>query len=139
MVARSLSARPLALVVDDDPSIRSLCAANLRLAGFGVLEADDGQSALQQARSARPDIVLSDVRMPRLDGFGLAKAMRRDARTRGIPLVFLSGETGSAVRARAAALGVAGFVAKPFDPVAVTDVLIGVLAQRGSEVGAACR
>jgi two-component system chemotaxis response regulator CheY len=123
--------RPLALVVDDDPTIRALCAANLRLAGFDVLEAEDGADGLEQARSVRPDVVLSDVRMPRLDGFGLAQALRRDARTRRIPVVFLSGEVGTATRARASALGASGFVAKPFDPIAIPPLLRALVDHAG--------
>ena len=81
------------LVVDDDPAMRLLCAINLELEGLVVLEAEDGLSALARARAEKPDLVVTDVSMPRLDGFGLAEALRRDRRTRRIPLVFLSGET----------------------------------------------
>ena len=81
------------LIVDDDPAMRLMCAINLELEGFIVLEAADGLSALARARSEQPDLVVTDVSMPQLDGFGLAEALRRDRRTRRIPLVFLSGET----------------------------------------------
>jgi two-component system, chemotaxis family, chemotaxis protein CheY len=136
-VELELPRRPVALVVDDDPSIRLLCALDLQLAGFDVLQAEDGQLALDRARSAFPDVVLSDVRMPRLDGFGLVEALRRDVRTREIPVVFLSGECATAVRARAYALGVAAFVAKPFDPVTIPPLLLGLLDRVGSELSAA--
>ena len=63
------------LVVDDDPSMRLLCSTNLELEGFVVLEADDGRAALERAHADRPDVVLTDVVMPELDGFGLAEAM----------------------------------------------------------------
>ena len=137
MVAWSPNAsRPLALVVDDDPANRTLCAVNLRLAGFDVLEAADGVAGLQQARSQRPDVVLTDIRMPRLDGFGLADELRRDARTRRIPVVFLSGETAADTRARASALGACRFVAKPFDPIAIPRLLLDVLAEAGISAAA---
>lgn len=115
------------LVVDDDPSIRLLCAVNLRAAGFDVAEAADGRQGLEQATGEPPDLVLTDLRMPVLDGFALAAALRRHRSTRAIPVVFLSGETGVAERTRAYALGVAGFVAKPFDPIALAALLTGVI------------
>ena len=60
-------------------------------------------------------------------GFALAEALRRDEATRAVPVVFLSGETGAAERMRAYALGIAGFVTKPFDPVALAALLSGVI------------
>ena len=74
---------PLVLVVDDDPAIRLLCAVNLRLQGLIVLEASDGPSALAQARSNLPDLVVTDITMPGLDGFQLAEELQRDERTAG--------------------------------------------------------
>ena len=115
------------LLVDDDASIRLLCSLNLRAAEFEVTEAADGLQGFEQATRHPPDLVLSDLRMPGLDGFALAAALRRDEATRAVPIVFLSGETGVAERMRAYALGVAGFVAKPFDPAALVALLAGVL------------
>jgi response regulator RpfG family c-di-GMP phosphodiesterase len=74
------------LIVDDDPAIRMLCAFNLQQEGLVVVEAADGELALEQARSERPDLVVTDVMMPGLDGFDLAEALRRDERTHEIPL-----------------------------------------------------
>jgi len=80
------------LVVDDDAAMRALCSLTLRTAGHDVLEAEDGQRGLELARSEDPDLALLDVRMPRLDGFQLAEALRGDRRTRAIPVVFVSAE-----------------------------------------------
>ena len=92
------------LVVDDDPTIRMLCAVNLGIEGVVVLEAPDGNLGLKQARSEHPDLVATDVMMPGLDGFELADALRRDERTREIPLIVLSSEAdpANADRARSA-------------------------------------
>lgn len=125
-VARHLRRRRV-LLVDDDASIRVLCSINLRAAQFEVTEAADGLHGFEQARRHPPDLVLSDLRMPGLDGFALAEALRGDEATRAVPVVFLSGETGVAERMRAYALGVAGFVTKPFDPVALVALLSGVI------------
>jgi two-component system chemotaxis response regulator CheY len=119
--------RRRALLVDDDASIRLTCSLNLRARAFEVTEAADGLQGFEQATLHPPDLVLSDMRMPGLDGFTVAQALRRDEATRAVPVVFLSGETGVVERMRAHALGVADFVTKPFDPVALVALLAGVI------------
>ena len=115
------------LLVDDDASIRVLCALNLRAAEFDVVEAADGLQGFEQATRHPPHLVVSDLRLPGLDGFALAEALRLDEATRAVPVVFLSGETGVAERMRAYALGVAGFVMKPFEPAVLVALLSGVI------------
>jgi CheY-like chemotaxis protein len=119
------------LIVDDDPAIRMLCAFNLQLEGLVVVEAADGRLALEQARSERPDLVVTDVKMPGLDGFELAEALQRDERTREIPLIFLSGETEPAAAERARALGALAYLTKPFDPPALASLVAGELGCPG--------
>lgn len=104
------------LIVDDDPAVRLLYSVNLQYEGYAVLEAPDGRQALALARSERPDLVLSDVAMPGLDGFQLAQALRRHERTREIPVIFLSGETAVENRTRAFELGALAYLTKPLDP-----------------------
>lgn len=115
------------LLVDGDASIRVLCSLSLRASEFEVTEAADGMQGFEQATRHPPDLILSDLHMPGLDGFGLAEALGRDEATRAVPIVLLSGETGVAERMRAYALGVAGFVTRPFDPVALVTLLSGVI------------
>jgi two-component system chemotaxis response regulator CheY len=115
------------LLVDEDASIRVLCSLSLRAAAFEVTEAADGLQGFEQGTRHPPALVLSDLRMPGLDGVALAEALSRDEATRAVPIVFLSGETGVAERMRAYALGVAGFVTKPFDPAALVALLSGVI------------
>ncbi len=119
------------LLVDDDASIRVLCALSLRAAEFDVTEVADGLQGFEQATRHPPDLIVSDLRMPGLDGFALAAALRHDEATRTVPIVFLSGETGVAERMRAYALGVAGFIMKPFEPAALVALLSGVI-ERGA-------
>lgn len=97
------------LIVDDAAPVRLVCAANLEAEGLHVLEAADGLDALEQARRERPDLVLTDVTMPGLDGFQLAERLRRDERTHGMPVIFSSGEVGPANEERAGALGAVAF------------------------------
>ena len=125
------------LVVDDDPAIRLLCSVNLQSEGFVVLEAEDGRRGLEQACSERPDLVVTDVMMPGLDGFQLADALRRDERTREIPLIILSGEAGPANADRARELGALAYVTKPFNPLALASLVASVCAGKRATNGAA--
>lgn len=117
------------LVVDDDPGVRMLCAVSLAEAGVEVLEAENGLRGLERARDERPDLVLLDVSMPILDGFGLAGRLRDDERTSDLPIVFLTGAVEPESRAKAYALGAAGFLTKPFDPGAVAALIVGMLTR----------
>lgn len=123
---------PRVLIVDDDPAMRMLCSINLQIEGLVVLEAADGRRGLEQARSERPDLVLTDVMMPGLDGFQLAEALRRADRICQTPLIFLSGETTAANEARAHELGALAYLTKPFDPPALASLVAGVLARSGT-------
>jgi CheY-like chemotaxis protein len=123
---------PRVLVVDDDSNARALCSINLLLEGLDVLEAEDGRRGLECARLEMPDLVVTDVAMPGLDGFELAEALRSDESTARIPLIFLSGELATANKARAHSLGALAYVTKPFDPPALAKLVAGALARRGS-------
>lgn len=103
------------LIVDDDADVRLVCGLNLQAEGLQVLEAEDGLRGLERARRERPDLVLTDVTMPGLDGFGLVEKLREDERTRALPVIFVSGEGGPAHAERARALGALAYLTKPFD------------------------
>jgi len=122
------------LIVDDDASVRLVCAVNHEAEGLQVLEAADGLDALEQARRERPDLVLTDVTTPGLDGFQLAERLRDDERTHGRPVIFLSGEVGHANAQRARALGAVAYLTKPFDPRALAAFVANelVAARAGS-------
>ena len=123
---------PRVLVVDDDPNSRALCSINLLLEGLEVLEAEDGRRGLDRARLETPDLVVTDVAMPGLNGFELAEALRLDEGTAQIPLIFLSGEVDAGHQARAYSLGALAYVTKPFDPPAFAKLVAGALARRGT-------
>lgn len=116
------------LVVDDDASMRLLCAISLQREGHVVVEAPDVLTALARARAEAVDLILTDVSMPGLDGFKLAEELRRDERTRTIPVVFISGERAPGNEARARALGALAYLTKPFDPAALAAVVESALA-----------
>ena len=115
------------LIVDDDPAMRMLCSIGLQTEGLVVLEAADGRRGLEQARSERPDLLVTDVIMPGFDGFQLAEALRCDERTRQIPFIFLSGEREPANAARAHELGALAYLTKPFDAPALASLVAGAV------------
>ena len=116
------------LVVDDDPGMRALCGALLEAEGFDVLEAADGREGLARAFADDPDLVLCDIAMPVLDGFGLAVALRHNAKTKRLPLVFLTAETEPYVERHAYDAGALGFFTKPFEPSMLTSFIRRALA-----------
>ncbi|KAA9008010.1 response regulator [Histidinibacterium aquaticum] len=115
------------LVVDDSPSVRRMISMTLKGAGYSVVEAEDGQMALERASSARPDAVITDQNMPRLDGLGFVRAFRARPEGRGVPVVFLSTETDAAKKDQARAAGAIGWMVKPFDQAKLLDVMRRVL------------
>ncbi|HUZ81549.1 MAG TPA: response regulator [Gaiellaceae bacterium] len=122
------------LVVDDDPATRRLYSIHLALRGFEVLEASDGRHGLERARAEAPDLVVTDVMMPGLDGFELAAALRADERTSRIPLIFLSGETAAVNETRAGELGALAYLRKPLDFGAFATLVAHMLEGLGPPV-----
>jgi CheY-like chemotaxis protein len=117
------------LVVDDERSIRVICSINFIASGWECLEAVDGEEGLERVRLERPDVVLLDVMMPRVDGWQVAERLAEDPATRDIPIVFLSARAERRDRERAHALGAVGYLAKPLDPVTLPDQ-IGEILER---------
>jgi CheY-like chemotaxis protein len=87
-----MGTRPLALVIDDSDDTRDLYAVMLRLEGFTVEGASDGQEALQKAVELLPDIVITDLSMPVMDGWETIRRLRADERTRRIPIIACTGQ-----------------------------------------------
>lgn len=119
------------LVVDDNPVILDLLVINFELEGFVVLRACNGVEALSLARQERPDVVVSDVRMPMMDGLDLISAMRDDVSTAGIPVVLVSAEAQASDVERGLHAGAAAYITKPFDPFDLIETVRDLLvAQR---------
>ena len=122
------------LVVEDDAPIRRSIVAQLRGEGYEVSEAPDGRDALAVIRQERPDLILTDLAMPVMDGFTLIATIRKSSTT---PIIVLSVRGGEADRVRALDLGADDFVAKPFS---VAELLARVRAQmRRSGLGTPSR
>lgn len=108
-----LGGRHKVLIVDDDPSIRGLLVAWLQDSGYRVITASDGLQALDQISRERPDLVLLDLTMPKLDGYGVVARVRDRLETRRLPIIALSADVRAPQKLNG--LGVDGFVSKPFD------------------------
>jgi two-component system, OmpR family, alkaline phosphatase synthesis response regulator PhoP len=120
---------PRVLVVDDEAPIRLLCRVNLEAERMTVLEAADGPSGLEAARTERPDVILLDVMMPGLDGWRVAEELLDDPDTRSIPIVFLTARAELRDRARGLDLGGLDYVTKPFNPVELAPLIREVIAR----------
>jgi DNA-binding response OmpR family regulator len=114
------------LVADDDPIIRRLIEVNLGLDGFEVETASGGEDALAQAKERSPDLILLDVMMPGITGWEVARLLKEDHATAGIPVVILSGRTQDEDRQQGHELGVAAYVSKPFDPQELVELVRGL-------------
>jgi signal transduction histidine kinase len=101
------------LIVDDNPDLR-VYLSGLLSAAYDVTTAADGLEALSLLRARQPDIVVSDVMMPRLDGFGLVRQLREDPRTASLPIILLSARAGEDSSVEGLAAGVDDYLVKPF-------------------------
>ena len=115
------------LVIDDEAPIRLLCRVNLEAEGMNVLEASDGPSGLEAARSSEPDVILLDVMMPGLDGWGVAEALLEDPATAEIPIIFLTARAEFRDRARGLDIGGVDYITKPFNPVELAPLVRALL------------
>jgi two-component system alkaline phosphatase synthesis response regulator PhoP/two-component system response regulator VicR len=104
------------LVVDDERHIVRLVQVNLEKAGYTVLTAYDGVEALEQVTKEKPDMIVLDVMMPRLDGFEVLKKLQADAATRDIPVIMLTAKAQDADIFRGWSSGVSSYLTKPFNP-----------------------
>jgi DNA-binding response OmpR family regulator len=115
------------LVIDDEAPIRLLCRVNLEAERMTVLEARDGPSGLESARAEQPDVILLDVMMPGLDGWGVAEALLEDERTAQIPIIFLTARAEFRDRARGLDIGGVDYITKPFNPVELAPLVRSLL------------
>jgi DNA-binding response OmpR family regulator len=116
------------LVVDDDRVIQQLLEVNLELEGYEVKRASNGDEALKLVRSFKPDVVLLDVMMPKLDGREVCRRIKGDASTADIPVIFLSARAQDMDVNSGLELGAAAYITKPFDPVDLLQTVEKVLA-----------
>ena len=115
------------LVVDDDPDIARFVEVNLRSAGYEVSVASDGEEALERATEIRPDLVLLDVMMPRLDGFEVAQRLRKNPQTANTSIIMLTAKALSSDKVTGLQSGADDYIIKPFDPIELLARVKGTL------------
>jgi two-component system chemotaxis response regulator CheY len=116
------------LTVDDSRTMRDMLRLALVKAGFHVTEAVDGAHGLEVLSEARADVIITDINMPRLDGFGFIEAVREDAAYRATPILVLTTESDPAKKNRARQAGATGWIVKPFHPDKLVEAIRRVAA-----------
>lgn len=109
--------KKMILTVDDPRTMREMLKATLLAAGYDVLQAEDGVHGLEVLEGSSPDVILTDLNMPRMDGFGFIEGVRRNNRYRAVPILVLTTEGEPDKKDRARRAGATGWIVKPFDPV----------------------
>jgi len=112
--------KPRVLVVEDNKDLRRLYTFALSLSGLEVEAAEDGKAALTLLRAERPDVILTDIQMPNMDGIELIKCIKTDAELVGLPVIALSA-CGEEQLRRAKSAGAARVLEKPIDPFTLSD------------------
>ena len=115
------------LAVDDSPSMRKMVSFTLTGAGYHVVEAVDGQDALEKAQTEKIDLVLADQNMPRLDGIGLTRMLRENPKFKTTPILILTTESSDQMKQAGRGAGATGWLVKPFDPSKLLEVIAKVI------------
>ena len=116
------------LTVDDSRTIREMLRHTLEAAGFAVFQAEDGQHGLEVLEQSSPHVIVTDINMPRLDGYGFIEGVRRDSRWRGVPILVLTTESDAEKKTRARQAGATGWIVKPFNPEKLVEAVRRVAA-----------
>jgi DNA-binding response OmpR family regulator len=116
------------LIVDDDPLVVRMLKMTFELEGYTVTTASDGEEGLQRARENRPDVMLLDIMMPKLDGLAVTRALKGDAETKGIPIVLCSAKTSEADVKLGKDAGADDYVTKPFQVKSLAARIAALLA-----------
>jgi DNA-binding response OmpR family regulator len=117
------------LVIDDDPVILKLLEVNFEMEGFEVVTAADGVAGLEAAKDVRPDVIVTDIMMPRLSGIELVRMLRADEVTAAIPIVLLSAKAQASDVREGLDAGADDYVTKPFEPLDLVDRVNKLLAK----------
>lgn len=111
------------LTVDDSRTMRDMLLMTLTEAGYQVAQAEDGVEGLAKLEGALPDAIITDINMPRLDGFGFIEQVRSDPNRRGVPILVLTTESEAGMKERARRAGATGWIVKPYNPAKLLDAL----------------
>lgn len=115
------------LVVDDEVFIRKMIEVRLKAAGVAVIEAENGIEGVKMASSERPDLIIMDVMMPKMDGFQACESIRSNPDISGTPILMLTARGQMVDVERAMALGILEYITKPFSPKELAEKVLGIL------------
>ncbi|WP_309090151.1 response regulator [Phenylobacterium sp.] len=118
----------IVLTVDDSRTMRDMLRLALTNAGFTVLQAEDGEHGLEVMRDGGPDVIVTDINMPKLDGYGFIEGVRADPVYRATPILVLSTESSAEKKMRAREAGASGWIVKPFSPDKLVEAIRRVAA-----------
>jgi CheY-like chemotaxis protein len=119
--------KSLILIADDRPTSRELLRLVLERAGYDVLEAEDGEQAVDRARSGNPDLILLDLQMPGLDGYAVLAALRSESRFEHLPVLALTASAMRGDREKILEAGFTDYLAKPAGPELLRDTVARLL------------
>jgi two-component system chemotaxis response regulator CheY len=111
------------LTVDDSRTMRDMLMMTLTEAGYEVTQAEDGVEGLEKLAGPCPDAIITDINMPRLDGFGFIEKVRADPARRAVPILVLTTESEGELKDRARKAGATGWIVKPYNPEKLLDAL----------------
>ena len=120
------------LAVDDSKTMREMVSFTLKNAGYEVVEAEDGQAALIALNGGKVDVVITDLNMPNMNGFGLIRALRALPNYKYTPILMLTTEGDSGKKEEGKAVGATGWIVKPFNPVKLVEVVQKVCPSTGA-------
>ena len=120
--------KKLILTVDDSATIRELLLSELSCLGYRVTQAEDGVNGLEMLSLEPPDLIITDITMPRMDGIGFIQNVRRDERYKATPILVLTTESDPDIKERAKRAGATGWIVKPFDPRKLAEAIRKVTA-----------
>jgi two-component system alkaline phosphatase synthesis response regulator PhoP len=115
------------LVVDDEEYIQHILNFSFGAEGYEVITAADGEEALKKARHEKPDIIVLDIMMPKMDGYEACKKLKNDPQTRGIPVILLTAKGRDVDRKLGAEAGADDYVVKPFSPGRLIERVDGMI------------
>ncbi|MBL8454518.1 MAG: Hpt domain-containing protein [Zoogloea sp.] len=115
--------QPTVMVVDDSLTVRKITGRLLEREGYRVITAKDGVDALEQLLTVRPDVIIADIEMPRMDGFDLTRNIRADVKLKVVPIIMITSRTAEKHKRYAEEIGVNHYLGKPYDE----DVLLGLI------------
>ena len=111
------------LTVDDSRTMRDMLKFALSGGGYRVVQAVDGLDGIEVLEQETPKVIITDINMPNLDGFGFIEHVRKDDRFRFVPIIVLTTEADAEKRNRSRQAGATGWIVKPFDPVKLLDII----------------